>query len=366
MRIDPKQEAAKTLFNIMFDELAEFNLSNYELASLFVTLVAMSAISYEKGAQEQRGILYFVDCSLEKCNQHEIEDACNCLEMNKYALRYFAHIFGQNSHLSHILRSYTKTYELPKNKQDIMDFISGYYDRDKYNDYVCERIKNSENNNLQWYLKTLHEKTTIQVPNAVYIWPESEGFFRFIDKNGKWGFVDQYTLKITMLPDNVIEMNDFKKHRARVLVGNLPITSIPHDNKPEFDVGQTDYLYWNFVDTSGNFINDKHYSYAEDFDSSSCTAKVSMSQKGAYWGFMTFEDEIPCPYDKMEIDLFGNFTDECEEKTNEALSKAREWELKRKKRVAERRFFKDLYSGSDDEDNIMGALEHGNGDIYGF
>ena len=82
MRIDPKQEAAKALFNIMFDELAEFNLSNYELASLFVTLVAMSAISYEKGAQEQRGILYFVDCSLEKCNQHEIEDACNCLEMS--------------------------------------------------------------------------------------------------------------------------------------------------------------------------------------------------------------------------------------------------------------------------------------------
>ena len=361
---NPKQEAARTLFNIMFDELAEFNLSNYELSILYGTLVAMSVLSYEQGAQEKKGILHFIDSVSDNCTMQEIENACNCLDMDKYTLRYYAHLFGQKSHLYHILRSYTEKYELPKNKQDIMDFIRGSdFDRDRYDDFVTERIKDSEGESIQWYLKTLHGKT-ILVPNAVFIWPESEGFFRFIDKNGKWGFVDSYTLKITMLPNNVVEMNDFKKCRARVLVGNMPITSIKNGYRLDFECGETDNLYWNYIDMRGVFINEKHYSSAEDFDVS--TAKVKMSQDGAYWGFMEFEKGIPCPYDNMEIDLLGNFTDECEKRLKESLSEVEKRKQEAKKKIAERRFFREINSGSDDEDNIMGALGHGCGDIYGF
>lgn len=55
MRINPKQEAAKALYNIMFDELAEFNFSIHELNSLYESLVMISAFSYLKGPQEKKG-----------------------------------------------------------------------------------------------------------------------------------------------------------------------------------------------------------------------------------------------------------------------------------------------------------------------
>ena len=76
---------SKTLYELMCEELAEFNLSYPELYHLYIGLIFMTHDSYKKSTQEYKGILYFVNQE-EKCSERDIEhpsssDSKDCLDV---------------------------------------------------------------------------------------------------------------------------------------------------------------------------------------------------------------------------------------------------------------------------------------------
>lgn len=113
-----------------------------------------------------------------------------------------------------------------------------------------------------------------------------------------------------------------------------------------------DFMYF-----YGELIAVVNFSLEEEMKLTKDPSRLDITGDAADMGITIFRDLIT-------IDSYGNFTPKILQKYNEEKKRYEDKVLKKEK---EQNFRKTpSYSYSDDEDDIMNALEGGYGDIYGF
>lgn len=357
------------LFNIMSEELKEYNLTQLELLHLFhilrLFIIASSTTKYKLDEEieemdennESEGFRPYSGTDpisrkkraevIEKKEKFDITQ--DILErfsnwksnpFYKYKLAYFFNYFDDNNHLLNVLNKYQSKYKYPQDRLEV-DYYSNAYrliNKTLFPNGICCRVKNTDSEG--WSLKSFNEEL-IKLEDAVYVWEEKEGAFRFITRKGIWGFALNYTHEIIYLPNNIIQMEDFSCFRARVLVSN----------KNEL---YTTNVHWGYIDMRGNIVSKDEYESASDYVDNIATVSIAN-----YAWEMGFSDCVKNPDANLEIDVFGNMTDETIKKREiieeegEKIRRNREWN-------------KMMSDGGLSDDEIIEAISNGNGDIMGY
>ena len=103
----------------------------------------------------------------------------------------------------------------------------------------------------------------------------------------------------------------------------------------------------------GNVVSTEKYVFATDYDD--FIATVSKSSLGWDW---SPNYGVKSPYNRYQVDVFGQLTDESRGKIEEAFE-----EVEKRKRIA---WWNENINNDVDEDDIMRALQNGYGDTLGY
>ena len=362
-------EELRFLFETMCKELVDLKLSQLELVNLFCILchfIIDSATNKcqldedvereltdpdeEDGFSVRISIFEGIDKLIEKRDTFNIPDDIvqNFNKMKnsllyKYEMPYFIKYFDGNDCLINVLNTYSLKYNFPQSRYEIRFFYDSLSQYLKQNliakVFNNHRIK--ESNSEGWSIKT--DDGLIKIEDAAYVWDIKEGAFRFVTKSGNWGFVLSDSHEIIYLPNNIIQMEDFNCFRARVLINDR--------NKNEsFRVDG----FWGYIDLRGNFVINETYEKASDFENNIATvSKINIV------GEMGMDYCAKNPDSNLQIDVFGNITEESLKKRDEIIKEGEE----RRKRAK----WNEMMSGCGmGDEEIIDAISNGNGDIFGY
>ena len=348
------------LFETMCKELKEYKLTLPELVNIFSLLCYIIYVSAcgNYGWKSLKDLLYgkYDFSSSPNILIEELKRTSKC-GVEKYNLLYFLYYLGDKNHLNNITYSYLSSYNYPKwVLADIEGFkesyLRGNYFKRLFNDHITERINNTSYSK-GWSLR-LCSGREIRLKDASFVWQSCEGAFRFVTQHGSWGFVNDYTFEVIDLPPNIIQMYDFRCYRSRVLICDNNKFSIPSNNAITEDFNPA-RLRWGYIDMRGKIISKKEYTNATDFDN--FVATVSSSSLG--WDFGGPNYGVKSPYSHYQIDVFENLTDKSKQEREDIYN-----EFEKRKNMAE--FYKQQNEGGMDDDEIIGALSNGHGDIFGY
>lgn len=355
------------LFNSICEEMKEYRLTYQELDCLFKQFIVFILIDrHHKTANKI--LTGDFDFSKESIEELIAEVRTLKSDFTKYQFFYFFKYFGEKNHLKNITQKYLSLYQYPKydknNKSDTEGMIQSIrffgidiHHKYPFSNFIVSRTKDDDNCSNGWHLLMNYScDADIHLENVAFVWPCSEGTFRFVTKDGKWGFVIDRTFEIIYLPRNVIQLYDFCCLRARVLMSDEDKVMIHCDNKIYEDDNPSN-LYWGYIDMRGKIISKEKYTYATDYEND--VATVSTSSLGWDW---PSNYGVESPYYHNQIDLFGEFTDECK-KRREELFDERQRREKRKDRM---KFYKQMFCEDLDDDEIIDSISNGNGDIWGY
>lgn len=191
--------------------------------------------------------------------------------------------------------------------------------------------------------------------NISYVWSPSCGYARFLDINGKWGFINVIDGRMHYMPENIVDLRDYYYGRAAY---------------KDKETG----LY-GFVDKDGNVIICPKYIKVMDFMmlGSEQVAVVQLSADEKYklshdfnrktrWG-EPMSMNISIFRNPITINLNGDFTPDIQKVYNEEIRRYNDKVTSEE--IEKQMYLESKYQG-DDEEDIMNALTHGCGDIYGF
>ena len=136
-------------------------------------------------------------------------------------------------------------------------------------------------------------------------------------------------------------MEDFSCFRARVLLND--------ENNKEINGG-----FWNYIDMRGNIVSKDYYIKASDFeDNTAMVSKINLSWE------MGMSHCVKNPDSNLQIDVFGNLTEESVMRRDEIIKEGEE----KKRKVDWDRM---IYDGGISDEDIIDAISNGNGDIFGY
>lgn len=164
------------------------------------------------------------------------------------------------------------------------------------------------------------------ISNIICMWDFNEGFARFINKNGIWGFIREDDFTIITLPESILRVYDFKCGRAR----------FETEVDSEYKFGYLDYKM--------NIIIKPQFCSATDFVNN--IAKVKQEYSLTEYEIdphnkVSKEDAYKLVKEKMLFDSISEL----------------------KMETYQNRPTKECY---DDEDSVMKALSKGCGDFLGY
>ena len=358
-------EELKFLFELMCKELEDYNLSRLELINLFYTLCLLIIYSANKkyklnekvqdeqvGDDEYVGLRLYSKRKIAKMIEEnvkfditkDIEHHFNSMKTSpfyKYKIPYFIRYFDNNNHLTNLLSNYSSKYSYPQTRYEVESFFAALRSSSTHKllfpKGIEYRMKGSTSEG--WSIKTYDG--IIKIENAAYVWDEKEGAFRFVTQSGNWGFILQYSHEIIYLPKNIIQMEDFSCFRARVLLND--------ENNKEINGG-----FWNYIDMRGNIVSKDYYIKASDFeDNTAMVSKINLSWE------MGMSHCVKNPDSNLQIDVFGNLTEESVMRRDEIIKEGEE----KKRKVDWDRM---IYDGGISDEDIIDAISNGNGDIFGY
>ena len=194
----------------------------------------------------------------------------------------------------------------------------------------------------------------IVLEDMAYVWPSEEGYSRFLDKNARWGFIDVIINKRYYMPDDVIDLRDYKCGRAVYLDKNSAL--------------------YGFIDLKGNVLIKPKFSFASDFvafsDKKIATVKLSQEEEFK----LNFNHRVSGLENCMLISIFntfitidtnGDFTSDIKKIYDEEKHKYEQRFLIENKK-SKQGYQNTSIGCCESEDDIIDALEGGFGDIYGF
>lgn len=258
--------------------------------------------------------------------------------------------------------------------KDRMYLINGAYDDGKLyflmNYCIAKKnkitIKEIVNTKIKWRIKLdskqWHEDDIV-LEDMSFVWPSHNGYSRFIDNNGNWGFINVIENKRYYMPDYVHSMRDYLCGRAVYLDSRNKLYGYI-DVKGNILIEPKFRTAMDFIHLYGRDIAAVEYSLHHQRELSTNPERMTLCGDAEYMGITIFKNLIT-------IDLNGNFTPEIQavydEEKKKYFAKLAKEEETRKQEMQRRELMRIISTPDyDDEDQIMSAIGNGYGDIYGY
>ena len=348
------------LYEIMCEEISDLNLKKAEIRECFFSIVGLIFKPRLDTSHPNLTTEMFV--SPDNCNIATIKAfyaAYNNKDISEINLTLSEYNICNNQRLSKILSRFLEKntlppYDISTCKDYMMNIKNCNWLKSLIHEKASTRKREVINGSITWSIVSYSGKSKT-IPEASYIWGEKEGMCRFITKDGRWGYIDTYTLEYFLLAYNIVNANDFSNYRALVFTSNEFAQEI--DINDSFMVDYNPYkLCWAHIDMRGNII--KKYTKATEYKDN--VAIVNL-EDGDWWGFMDkIQAKYENPYKNIKVDIFGNPLPKYQQNIDDTNRK-----IEKEKRHKE--FMRDIFRPDyDDEETIMRALRNGYGDEFGY
>lgn len=234
-----------------------------------------------------------------------------------------------------------------------------------------KRIYRTNGNSNEWFIdNSICKEENFIIKDVAYIWKPVDGISRAVFLDGHWGILNTLTGKVIHLPLHIQSLSDFK-----------------HELSCYYDEEQKAYGY---LDFKGKIIISPKFSERADFiynDTEDSNERFIAFTRytHAVWYSLTHDKSILEPWDDKEDECRGKFMEingiegiisikrdggltNNFQKLYDKQIKAYYDKVDRKRNQEEsENFWRSINRNiGDEEDNIMGALGNGYGDIYGF